>query len=218
MEFERYVIGYDVRPRRNPARSELLPSPASEDDDLYSVDDSIWPSVWASELRDAPRSAFMGTVQHLWMDLDQLREETTTHVLSTPVRWIGIEVVMPASDEMRDTWRGRADPVRPATPRREWTNLGCDVADYYLRSWLRAAKETEFRRQVDAPLTYAQSVRPVCSRPTVGSVRTRRAAEQRRHRGQRLVWLHHLGSWRLTRSPPPLSLSSISASMDNREH
>jgi hypothetical protein len=140
-DYDRFMIGYDVRPRENRAVPMLTLPSATTITDLYTVDDVLWPSVWNGEWRDRPRPAWFGTVQHLWEDLQQLREEIQGHELQAPALWIGVEVIVPETDTMRSDWRGRAEPVRPEAPGEDWTLVGYDVADYYLRSWMRVLGE-----------------------------------------------------------------------------
>jgi hypothetical protein len=98
--------------------------------------------------------SWFGTVQHLWADLQQLREEIQGYELRVQALWIGIEVIVPQTDTMRTDWQARAEPVRPAAPAPEedWTIIGYDVADYYLRSWLRVLDtDMDWRARLRVP-------------------------------------------------------------------
>lgn len=79
MKHECYDLGYDVRSRRNRGKMLCtLPPNVTLGDEWYSVDDILWPSLSSQEWRDVPSPGFVGPVQHLWMDLDDLRGEAAS--------------------------------------------------------------------------------------------------------------------------------------------
>jgi hypothetical protein len=60
-------------------------------------------------------------------------------------------VIVDPADRLLSSWQARAEPVRPAHPEDQWSIFGVDIADYYVRSWMRAALDEEiWRRRVEA--------------------------------------------------------------------
>lgn len=134
-----FPLGHDIRAVRNRAKEVTRALLGQADEDLFSVDDRFWPSVWSTCLEDAPRPEFLGPTQNLWEEFSVLRQQYASAMVGRmceTAMFISIDALVPGDEEVdMFFWEKRSELVEPS-PEETRTLLGYDVADVYLGSWL----------------------------------------------------------------------------------